>query len=167
MGITQNLGRREGIEKMKSLAEGKVCFLLTHLPDGEIDTRPMSTLEVDEEGIFWYLCRDESNLVEQIKDDSKIDLLVGDNSNNSYLFVKANAIVFRDQEIIDRLWNPIAKAWFEEGKEDPHIRIVKAEPFDAHYMDTQHGKLVSSIKILIAAATGQPMDDGRQGDIKL
>lgn len=165
MSIIKNLEQKEGIEKLKSLAENKVGFFITHLPEHEIDTRPMSTLEIDEKGTFWFMCKEDSNVAQQISENNKVDLLYGSNDNNAYLFVKAESTVFYDKAIIDRLWTPIAKAWFEEGKEDPTIRIIKVSPNDIHYMDTQHGKLVSGIKILISAATGVHSDDSREGRI--
>lgn len=167
MGIIKDLSHEEGIEKLKTLAENKVCFFITRMPDAEIYTRPMSTLETDEQGTFWFLCKDDSNVAQQIADDSKVELLYGNNDNNAYLFVKGSATIFRDQATIDRLWTPIAKAWFTEGKDDPTIRVIKVVPADIHYMDTQHGKIISGFKILIAAITGKPMDDGRQGEIKI
>lgn len=167
MSIIENLSHTEGIEKLKSLAEDKICFFITHLPDGEIDTRPMSTLDVDDQGTFWFFCKDDSEIAGQIKENSRVDLLYGNNNNNSYLFVKAQASLLRDQEIIDRLWNPVIKAWFEEGKDDPTIQVIKVEPDDIHYTDTQHGKFISGIKIMVAAVTGNAMDDGRQGTITL
>ena len=40
------------------------------------------------------------------------------------------------------MWNDIAKAWFEEGKVDPRITVIKFEPTEGFYWDTKSGKLV-------------------------
>lgn len=167
MNEIKDLEHGEGVEKLKELAENKVCFFITRMPESEIDTRPMSTLETDAEGNFWFLCKDDSNVAQQLTADDKVELLYGDNSNSTYLFVKGRAVILQDQDIVNRLWTPIAKAWFTEGKTDPSIRIIRVQPSDIHYMDTQHGKIISGFKIMLAAITGRSMDDGGQGDINI
>ena len=35
--------------------------------------------------------------------------------------------VTNDQATIDRLWNPQAAAWFEQGRDDPKLTLLKLE----------------------------------------
>jgi len=42
--------------------------------------------------------------------------------------------------MIDQLWNAFAKAWFQEGKDDPNISVIKIIPDEAYYWDTVHEK---------------------------
>ena len=77
------------------------------------------------------------------------------------------AEVIKDRAKLEELWNPIAKAWFTEGKDDPEISILRVRPVDAYYWDTRTNKLVSLIKIAASAITGKTMDDGIEGEIKL
>lgn len=110
MSAIKDLGHEEGVKKLKELAENKVCFFITRMPGAEIDTRPMSTLETDQLGNFWFLCKDDSNVAQQISADDKVELLYGDNSNNAYLFVKGKATVLQDRAIANRLVNPYCKS---------------------------------------------------------
>lgn len=53
-----------------------------------------------------------------------------------------------DREVIDRLWNPFVAAWFEGGKDDPKLQLLRFEPEDAHIWLTEHS-LFAGVKILL------------------
>ena len=36
-----------------------------------------------------------------------------------------------DRATIDRLWSPFAAAWYEEGKDDPKLQLLRFEPAEA------------------------------------
>ncbi len=167
MGEVDHLTATEGIQKIKSLAENKTCFFCTYLDGFDIQTRPMINQGVDDNGDLWFFSKADSEKNNQINANSRVELLFADPGNNSYLIINGIASVQKDQKVIDELWTRFAKIWFREGKEDPTLTLIKVEPQDAHYWETQHGKIISSIKILVSAITGTSMDYGREGDIQL
>jgi general stress protein 26 len=36
-----------------------------------------------------------------------------------------------DRETIDQLWSPFAAAWFEGGKDDPNLQLIRFDPISA------------------------------------
>ena len=61
----------------------------------------------------------------------------------------------------------MAKAWFEDGPDDPKLTLIKVTPEDGHYWDTKNGRLISMIKIAAAALTGSEMDIGVESNLKV
>ncbi len=59
------------------------------------------------------------------------------------------------------------EAWFEKGKNDPTIRVLKVLTKDAHYWDNKANKFVTFFKVAISAVTGQILDIGREGSLDL
>jgi len=167
MGETKNLSGTEGIEKLKSLAEGKICFFLTYSGEYSAESRPMTVMGVGDDGALWFFCPESSDTAKQTRAQSKVDVLVADTGSYDYLVLKGKGTVGRDSAAIDKFWSPLAGAYFEKGKEDPELRTVRVEPDEAHYWESKNGKIVSLVKILFAAATGTAPDEGRQGDIKV
>lgn len=168
MGDVKDLSNREGIAKMKELAESaKICHFVTALESTPLTSRPMATQEVDDEGNFWFLSKESSHKNDQIDDDPEVQLFYSNHGSSEYLTVFGFAEIIKDRAKLEELWNPIAKAWFTEGKDDPEISIIRVRPVDAYYWDTKTNKLVSLIKIATGAITGKSMDDGVQGEIKL
>lgn len=168
MGETKNLQNQEAIARLKELAEDiKICMFCTSLGDEPFATRPMGLQDVDDAGNLWFLSSAASEKNAEIKQDDSVQLLFSKPSASRFLSVYGKASIYRDREKIEALWNPIAKAWFEQGKDDPDLTVIKVSPSDAYYWDTKDGKLFSMVKIAIAAMTGSHMDGGVQGAINV
>lgn len=166
MGDTKSLMNKAAIEKVKELAKDQVCLLCTY-ENGGLVTRPMSTQAIDDDGTMWFLSRKDSEKNRQLSQDDTIYLMYMDTGKQHYLSLAGNAEIVIDRNKIEELWSPIAKAWFEQGKDDPSITLLRVRPSEGHYWDTKNGKLVSFIKIAVATVTGNKDDGGIDGDIKL
>ena len=166
MGETKNIHDEEAIEKLKTLAEDKICLLCTY-EGSDIVSRPMGTQAVDDDGTIWFFSARNSLKNLQVERESKVYLMYADTSKHNYLSLKGNARIVNDREKIKELWNPMAKAWFENGEDDPDITLIRVIPDEGHYWDTKNGKLISMLKIAAAALTGTQMDGGIEGKIKI
>lgn len=166
---TENLANTEAIQKLKDLAmKIDVGMLCTHTSDSKhVHAVPMSTQEVDDEGNIWFLFSSESDSFNHLQADSQICLLYSDPGNYSFLSIHADTETSQDPIRIEKYWNPMVEGWFEKGKEDPRIRILKVKPHEAHYWDTKSNKLVTFFKVAMSGITGSKMDVGREGDLKL
>ncbi len=55
-----------------------------------------------------------------------------------------------DRATIDRLWNPFVAAWFEKGKDDPKLALLRLDPEKAEiWLDGS--SLVAGIKMLFGS----------------
>lgn len=166
MGDVKNLVNTKAIEKIKELADGKMCLLCTFKPDGSISSRPMSTAEIDGQGDLWFFSPKDSRKNYQIQSNSKVYLMYMEAGKQHYLSLYANAEVVFDQQKVDKLWNVFLKAWFPGGKDDPNISLLRITPDEGHYWDEKDGHLISMIKTGIAALTGtKGMDGSLEGDL--
>ena len=57
-------------------------------------------------------------------------------------------------------WNPMAAAWFPEGKEDPSISLIKVHPHSAEYWESTNSKVVQLLGVARALLTGKRYDTG-------
>ena len=168
MGDTKNLSNTEAIEKLQDIAkDADICLFATNLSSLPIAARPMSTQKVDDEGNLWFLSSKSSSQNQDIQADSRVQLFYSQKSSSEYLSVFGDATILFDREIAKELWNPMVKAWFTEGVDDPDLSIIKVVPSDAYYWDTKNNKAVSLLKIVTGAITGKTMDDGVKGKLKV
>jgi general stress protein 26 len=164
MGDVKDIFGKEAIAKLKELAEDvKVCMFCTDLTKLPINSRPMSIREVDEEGNLWFMSSKKSNKNFEINEDNRVQLLFAKLSDSHYLSVYGEAFIYKDKAKIEELWNPIANAWFEEGKGDPDVTVIKVMPANIYYWDEKNGKVISLLKMAAAMVTGNSNDGGVEG----
>jgi general stress protein 26 len=140
-------------------------MMTTAAGDGSFDSRPMATQKTEFDGTLWFLTRQESGKVREIAEDGHVSLLYEDPGDSKYVGVKGRASVSKDKAKIHELWNPMYKAWFPQGEDDPAITVVKVTVSEAEYWEASSSKLVMGIKYLAAAVTGGKVDVGEQGKV--
>lgn len=163
------LAGEEAVEKLKEMGkEAPTCFFCTKIKKGQsFSTRPMSVQQVDDEGNFWFLSAADSHKNEELKTDTSVQLLFQESKYSDFLTIYGKAKITKNKEKIKELWNPILKAWFTEGENDPRITVIKVVPRDGYYWDTKHGKLVAMVKTVAGAIVGKTFDDSIEGPVKL
>lgn len=167
---TENLTQKEAIEKLKQLSEkAGTCMFCTDLTTLPITARPMSVRETDEEGNLWFLSSADSHKNFEISEDNRVQLLFMNNTDYEYLSVFGKAFIYKDKSLIEEKWTPIANAWFEDGKEDPKVSVIRVTPDETYYWDTKAGKVVSFLSFAAAAITGKKTDnsDGVEGNLHI
>lgn len=165
----ENLTGTEAISKIKELTDkSPSCFFCTDIETGKpFNTRPMSVQDVDDDGNLWFLSANDSYKNQEIKHDSKVQLLFQGSSYSDFLNLYGTATINQHKEKIKELWNPILKTWFTEGVDDPRISVIKVTPEDGYYWDTKHNMAIGLIKRVAGAIMGKTMDDSIEGNIKV
>jgi len=166
---TENLHNQKAIAKLKEMVDkidvGMLCTYIKGIDYAH--SVPMSRQEVDEEGNIWFLFSAESETYQNLQQNKKVSLLYADVSNYNFMSINGSAEISENKDRIEKYWNKFVEAWFEKGKEDPSIRILKVIPSEAHYWDNKSNKLVTFLKVTASAVSGQKMDIGREGELNL
>ena len=168
MSETKNLYDKEAIKKLKEMVDDiTTCMFCTEVENVPFKTRPMATVDVDDEGNLWFFSNKSSDKNDEIKDNSTVQLLYAKNSDSHFLTVTGKTQIVWDKEKIDELWTPTMKAYFQDGKDDPNISLLKIRPEEAHYWDTINGKMITILKMATSAVTGAQTNIGVEGKIKV
>jgi general stress protein 26 len=162
----ENLSGAKAIKKMADLIkEAQTCFFCTNLKSGEVDARPMSVLQVDEQGNLWFMSASDSHKNAELQTDSSVRLFFQGSPHSEFLHLEGTATVSRDKAKIHELWKFVLKTWFTEGEDDPRITVIKVAPSHGYYWDTKHGNAVAGVKMMIGAAVGVTLDDSVEGHL--
>lgn len=166
MSEKKNLLDDAGVQKLKELVNTTpACMFGTRLGQVPMHLCPMQVQQVDREGGIWFFSGADSSHNGHIAKDPRVQLIFGNASEFEYLTVYGEAVISRDPQQIDDLWNKMVEAWFPGGQNDPNLTLVRVIPYAAHYWETKDGKLVTIAKMITAAATGSSSEVGVQGDI--
>ena len=164
----EHLSGQAGIKKIGELIKDiRIAMMTTAAADGSFDSRPMATQKTEFDGTVYFLTRQESGKVQELADDSHVSLVYAEPGDSKFVSVKGRAKVYRDQAKISELWNPMYKAWFPAGEQDPAIAVLQVAVHEAQYWEASSSKLVRGIKYVAAAATGGKVDIGTQGTVTL
>jgi general stress protein 26 len=166
--MEQNLKQEEAVKKFKKLAEDvRVCMFITNTNAEDEHTRPMSTIEVEEDGTLWFFTDIRSIKIEEVAADKEVHLTYAHPGKESYMDVWGSAKIVTDKQQIKDKWSPIIKAWFPDGVDDPNIALLKIKPNKCYYWDAETGKMVQFLKMAAAAITGKRLADGKEGRLIL
>ena len=164
----QPLMGAEGIAKLKELVDhNAICMFTSSVDEVPLQTRPMTTQEVDDQGNFWFFSSKISHKNYEIRSDARVQLLFANTSESEYLTVYGTASIVDDRKKIDELWSPMVKAWFQQGKDDPDLTLIKVKPESAYYWEPKQNKMVTLFKMAASAVSGKQMDIGKQGKIEV
>ena len=157
---------QEGIDRVvKILEHAKIGNLTTVDLRGNLVSRPLELQETDSDGNLWFFTQDPSPKADEIRANPNVNVSVAD--KEGYLSISGHAEISRDQEKIQELWTASAAAWFEEGREDPSIALIKVNSDTAEYWVSDEPKIASIFKIGKSAVTGQTPDIGKNDVVDL
>lgn len=162
-----NQTREESISKLKELIEDIDFAMLTTLNGEKLHSRPMSTQQVEFDGNLWFFTSDQTHKVEEIEKDNRVNVSYSKPESNTYISVFGRASLVKDRAKIEELWNPIYKAWFPKGLDDPSLVLLKVTVEEAEYWDSPNSTIVQIAGFIKALATGQQADGGDHGKINL
>jgi len=145
----------------------RIAMLVTVTENHGLHSRPMGTAELDEEGNIWFFTNEYSSKVDEISHENKVVVTYSNPNNNTYLSIKGTASLVDDREKMKQLWNPIIKAFFPGGLDDPKLTLLKVDTEEAEYWDSNSSKMVVAFQMLKAAITGKRYDQGDHGKIEL
>jgi general stress protein 26 len=164
----EDLAGSKAIHKMAELVrEAQTCFFCTHNGSGDLDARPMSVLQVDEQGNLWFLSANDSHKNEELQANPHVRLFFQGSPHSEFMHLEGTATVSRDKAKIKDLWKFVLKTWFTEGEDDPRITVIKVAPTHGYYWDNKHGNAVAGIKMLIGATLGKTLDDSIEGKLSV
>ncbi|MEX2512500.1 MAG: pyridoxamine 5'-phosphate oxidase family protein [Cyclobacteriaceae bacterium] len=127
----------------------KIGMLVTHeTKDGDsMRARPMSLVQDAYDGtLFFYTSKSDATAFE-IEQDGDVCLTFSNPKDNVYVSLTGKAKVTEDKELIDKYWNPWVAAWFENGKNDPDLAMLKVKINKGEHWNSNNNKLIQLFEI--------------------
>ena len=152
------LPKNEQLDKVRELIGAiRIAMLTTVDEQGNLVSRPMAALQMDEDGCIWFFTKRSSPKSDQIShNQSRVNLSFANVSDAEYVSVSGTASEIDDRAKVDELWNVQAKAWFPKGKDDPELVLLKVHIDMAEYWNSSDSRMVRLVQQVTAAITGNP-----------
>lgn len=164
--MEKNLNSEEAVEKLQALVKDtSVCMFFTNLQVANHNSRPMTVTDVDRNGNLWFFAKKSSSKVADIEKDNNVHLVFANPSIDSFLDLRGRASIEEDRRSIEEQWHPTLGKWFEKGKEDPEICLIKVKTDEAHYWDTNNTKMRKILKLVSPGSSGKDPKEGVHGEL--
>ena len=157
-------------DKLWHLIKDMKFAMFTHRhTDGQLHAHPLTTQNrsLDDTGMLYFFVSRNTELGQRIRADGNVCLAYGDPGKDTWVSISGTARVSEDAALKKKLFNPIVKAWFPGGVDDPNLELLEVKIQHAEYWDIHESKMTQLLKMATAAVTGNPPDMGEHREVKI
>jgi general stress protein 26 len=134
----------------------KIALLTTLDRDGQFHTRPVQTLQVEDDGTLWFFTDWSSPKVQELDRDTRVSVGFADPSRNTYVALSGLGTLLKDATKARALWSAEQRAFYPEGPDDPRLALLRVALHKAEYWIAP-GRASYLIAAARAGATGEPV----------
>lgn len=125
---------------------------------------PMSHYSDDDGGMIWFITAKGTDLAQTSATPAEAQYIVCSTDESLYARIDGTLEAVTDRETLDDIWNGVAATWFEGGKEDPDVQLLRFTPHEAEVWATGGG-LNFMYEIAKSKVTGEKPDLGMHGTL--
>jgi general stress protein 26 len=124
--------------------------------------RPMAAL-LDDSAHIWFFTASDTDLFASLGQGeaaAPVPSLLTFQAKGQDLWASITGQLSRhsDPAKIDELWSPMVAAWFEDGRDDPKLRLLRFDPAEAEIWEDA-STLVAGVKSLLGQDPGEDAED--------
>lgn len=149
--------RNENIKRVRELIKDiRFAMLTTLQSDGSLRSRPMATQQLEFDGDLWFFTYGNADKVHEVKQNPHVNLSYAATNEQKYVSISGTGELVRDRDRMEQLWNPVYRAWFPQGLDEPDLALLKVSVDQAEYWDSPSNSVVRLAGFVKAVVTGDP-----------
>jgi general stress protein 26 len=94
--------------------------------------RPMTAMSEGGRGPIWFFASRDGELTQRVGSGAGASLAFASREHDLFATVQGRVAPDQDRAVIDHFWNPFVAAWFDGGKDDPRMALLR---FDAGHAE--------------------------------
>jgi general stress protein 26 len=159
---------KDAIEELRKRLQGfKIAMMTTVDAEGCLRSRPMAARDLEDDGSLWFFTQAGSAKTDEVARDQHVNVSYASESDNRYVSVSGRAQILQDAAKAKEIWNPLYKAWFPKGLDDPELRLLRVTIEKAEYWDSPSATVVQLAGFVKALATGKKYEPGDHEKLEL
>lgn len=145
-------------EKFWKALKSDMTLMLGLAGVDESHTRPMTAQVEGDHGPIWFFTSTESELVHQVQGGGRAVATFASKGHDVFAAIHGKLSIDNDRAVIDRLWNRHVAAWFEGGKDDPKLVLLRLDAEHAEIWK-DGSSIWAGIKLLMGSDPKQDYKD--------
>jgi general stress protein 26 len=101
-------------------------------------------------GPIWFFTTRDNGLVQAMHQGHRAMAHFASKGHDLWATIHGNLVLDNDRAAIDRLWNPFVAAWYEGGKDDPKLQLIRLDAERAQIWLNENS-LLAGVKLLLGA----------------
>ena len=97
---------------------------------------------------IWFFTSTETDLARRVGAGSRAFAHFASKGHDLFSCIHGDLAVDDDRAIIEKLWNPFVAAWFEGGKEDPTLLLLRLDAEEAQIWENEVS-LLAGVRLLL------------------
>lgn len=154
---------KQGSEALQRLADAlehqHIGMLTLADPDGELAARPLTALQMDDQGSFWFFVS-RAVWSQLVGSGTRVNLAFSDEGKATYVSISAHAALVDDAGLREALWTAAARPWFPKGADDPDLALLRVAPRHADVWDGPDSHVVRLAAMTASVVAGRPIGLG-------
>lgn len=126
---------------------------------------PMSHSLIEGDPSLWFITAKGTPMADAAAKGAAANYLICSDGKGLFADLHGTLSLSDDAAVLDEIWGVIASAWFEGGKADPDLQLVRYAPEKAEVWMTEGGALGFLYQIAKAKLTDEKPDEGLHGTV--
>jgi general stress protein 26 len=137
------------------------------LSSGGDGAQPMTHFADEEAGAIWFISSTDTDLVQSLGMGEDAEYIVISKDHDVHISLRGKLYHLHNKAKLDALWNPVVSAWFEGGREDPRVALLRFDPEVANIWASSSSALKFGFEILRShVEPGHTPDVGVKATVK-
>lgn len=149
----------ESLERLAARLEGQRIGMLTLAEAGALTSRPLTALEMDDQGAFWFFTS-RRTMQPLLGGGAPVNLAFSDEAHATYVSIVGRATLIDDAGLKSALWTAAARPWFPGGEDDPDLVLLRVTPEHAEIWDGPDSQVLRMAAMAASVVAGRPIGLG-------
>lgn len=141
----------------KALRSDRIMMLgIDGVADGYAQPMAAQVPDDAERGPIWFFTTRDNTLVHEMRQGRRAIATFASKGHEVFATVHGTLVEDQDRARIDQLWSKYTAAWFEGGKDDPKLQLIRLDAESAHvWLD--ESSLFAGAKVMLGVS--DPKED--------
>jgi general stress protein 26 len=155
-----------GDKLWKALESDRTVMLgLAGVEEGHSQPMTAQLTDADPSGAIWFFSAKDVDLVKALGGGGRSVAHFAAKGHDLFASIHGELTPVDDRAMIDRLWNKFVAVWYEGGKEDPKLQLLRFDPDHAQVWLNENS-LFAGAKLLLGQDPKQAYKD-KVGEVRL
>jgi general stress protein 26 len=101
-------------------------------------------------GPIWFFTSKDTHFVQTLGTGHRAVASFASKDHEVFASIHGELVLDNDRATIDRLWNRFVAAWYEGGKDDPKLQLIRLDP-DRAQIWLNENNMFAGVKLLLGA----------------